>query len=129
MPVYTHTTDACCDCYARTGGVRLGPKERVTIPLGFKLGLPDGWKAVVNPRSGLASKNGVFACVGEIDEGFTGELGCTLFNFSNEEFFIKDKDRICQLEFEPYYHATFTTVDSLEDTERGENGWGSSGLK
>ena len=130
MPVYKHKTDACCDCYARLDSdFILKRGKRCTIPLGFKLDLPDGFKAVIDPRSGLASKDGIVACIGEIDEGYKGELGCTLFNLSEEDFHIYNEDRICQLEFVPYYQAVFEAVDEVSKSDRDESGFGSSGVK
>lgn len=93
LPVYKHTTDACADCYANIpenlGLIKIKPNELRTIPLGFKLELSDGWKAVVYPRSGL-SKNGIAVSTGTIDEGYRGEVGCTIQNLSGEDFIVHD---------------------------------------
>ena len=132
LPFYKHVTDACADCYANIpdnlGLIKLKPNELCTIPLGFKLELPDGWKAVIYPRSGF-SKKGIAVSTGTIDEGYRGEVGCTIQNLSGKDFIIHDMDRICQIGFEPYYHAEFTIVDNVSDSDRGESGWGSTGVK
>lgn len=128
LPVYTHITDACADCYASLDSditIKAGTRE--TVPLGFALGLPEGFKAVIYPRSGL-SKKGVEACIGTIDQGYTGEVKCTLRNNSGEDFIVHEGDRICQLAVEPYYHSCPILVEDLEQTMRGDKGFGSSGV-
>lgn len=129
LPIYQHKTDVCADCFANIDHeMILRAHSSVAIPLGFKLQLPANWKAVIYPRSGLARKNGIVCAHGEIDEGYIGEVGATLFNFSDEDFIVKSGDRICQIGFEPYYQAVFEKVDSLEDTDRMASGFGSTGL-
>lgn len=129
LPEYKHVTDACADCRANLSEtVIIRPGERMTIPLGFAMGLPEGYRAVIHPRSGFARKNGVMAVTGIIDQDFIGEVGTTLINFGTEDFIVNEGDRICQICVEPYYHAEAVLVENLDATERGENGWGSSGV-
>lgn len=130
LPLYKHVTDACADCFACISDkMVLAPGKRCTIPLGFAMELPVGWKAVIVPRSGLAKKDGIVAITGTIDEDYRGELGCTLCNFSDKDFVIEPMDRVCQIGFEPYYHAEAVLVNELSDTERGSGGFGSTGVK
>lgn len=129
IPVYKHDGDCCADCFAKLDrDVVIKAKSRTTIPLGLSLDLSEGWKAEILPRSGLAKKDGVFAVPGQIDEGYKGEVGCTLINSSDKDFVVKDKDRVCQIKFEPYYRADFVSVDGLSDSDRGEAGFGSTGV-
>lgn len=130
IPEYKHVTDAAADCRANINEeVCLDAWGKITIPLGFALELPEGWKAVIDPRSGLAKKDGVYAVHGTIDQGYTGEVGCTLINHSDESVHIKPFDRVCQIGFEPYYHGCFILVDKLSETERGSSGFGSTGVE
>lgn len=129
LPIYKHEGDTCADCYANTNTeIKLEAWGKVTVPLGFKLDLPNGFQAVINPRSGLASRDGIMAVLGKIDNGFKGELGCTLFNHTNSDFYIKPMDRICQLEILPVYKAVFYNVDNVGTSDRGEGAFGSTGI-
>lgn len=129
IPVYKHESDCCADCFAKLDkDLVIEAGKRSTIPLGFCLELPENFKAVISPRSGLASKSGIKAVRGEIDNGYRGEVCCTLFNNSEVDFVVKDKDRICQILFEPYYKAVFYVADSLTESDRGEAGFGSTGV-
>lgn len=130
LPEYKHVTDACADCRANIDcEVTVEPWGKLSIPLGFALELPDGWKAEILPRSGLTRDKGTFAVTGTIDQGYVGEVQCTLINHTNIPLHVKGGDRVCQIGFTPYYHASFTIVDKLKETERGENGFGSTGIK
>ena len=129
LPVYKHESDCCCDCKASLyEDVILNPRCMVTIPLGFKLGLPKGYEAQIRPRSGLARNNGVMAVFGTIDEEFRGEVGTTLINNSDVPFTIHNGDRICQMKIEKKEEVIFNVVSELSNTERGECGWGSTGV-
>ena len=110
--------------------LRLDPGARVLIPTGLYLALPEGFEAQVRPRSGLALKNGitVLNTPGTIDADYRGEIGVILVNLSAEEFTINDGDRIAQMVIAKHETATWEEVESLEETERGEGGFGSSGV-
>ena len=105
--------------------------NRVLIPTGLYIELPKRYEAQVRPRSGLAFKHGVTVLnsPGTIDADYRGEIGVILINLSNEPFFINSGDRIAQLVFHKYAKAEFVEVEHLDETERGEGGFGHSGNK
>ena len=105
--------------------------NRVLIPTGLYIEIPEGYEAQVRPRSGLAIKNGitVLNSPGTIDADYRGEIGVILINLSTEPFFINSGDRIAQLVFHKYAKAEFVEVEHLDETERGEGGFGHSGNK
>ncbi len=107
----------------------LRPGERVLIPTGFAMALPDGFEAQVRPRSGLALKHGVTVLnsPGTIDADYRGEVGVILINHSDTPFPIRRGDRIAQMIIAPVAQARFTAVGALDETERGAGGFGSSG--
>ena len=111
--------------------VTLQPMERMLIPTGIHIALPDGYEAQVRSRSGLALKHGVVVTngVGSIDADYNGDIGVILINFSEVPFTIQPGDRIAQLVISPIVQAYWEVTDTLEKTERGENGFGHTGLK
>lgn len=126
LPFRAHANDAGADvhvCIDEPDWVIL-PHETVKVPLGIGLVLPDGYAAYVFPRSGLASK-GITCELPPIDSGYRGEIHAIVTNCSNEEFVIKNGDRIGQLVITPVVIADFITED-IE--ERGNNGFGSTGI-
>lgn len=109
--------------------VTLRPGERFMTPTGIAIALPPGWEAQMRPRSGLAAKHGV-TCVnapGTIDADYRGELKVILINHGTENFVIARGDRIGQLVLAPVFQARFEVVEALDETERGEGGFGSTG--
>lgn len=110
----------------------LKPGERATIPCGVAIGLPEGFCGFVIPRSGLASKYGITVvnAPGLIDSGYRGEICVVLLNTDKEnEFKISKGDRIAQLAIVESPHIEFDEVSELDDTDRGNTGFGSSGVK
>lgn len=103
--------------------------ERAIVPTGIKIAIPLGFEIQVRPRSGLAAKNGVTVLntPGTIDSDYRGEIKVILINLGKEDFIIKNGERIAQLVVSPVTKGTFEIVDSLDATERGENGFGSTG--
>lgn len=131
LPKYQTTLSAGMDLYANLSEpVVLKSLERKLIPTGLFIALPEGYEAQIRPRSGLAFKNGitVLNTPGTIDADYRGEIGVILVNLSADEFTVNDGDRIAQMVIAKYETATWEEVDSLEDTERGEGGFGSSGV-
>lgn len=128
IPVYKRGGDVCLDCFARLSGeyVRIPPKSRCLVNLGFALELPQGWEAVVRPRSGFTSI-GVDCGIGTIDSNYRGEVKACVINNSTGDFFIKNADRICQLAIREVPRIEWEVVGELSETERGGNGFGSSG--
>lgn len=106
------------------------PGERVAVPTGIAIQIPDGWGAFLFPRSGLSLKSGITMCncVGVIDTDYTGELKAAVINVSDKEFTVNSGDRIAQLVFLPVAKATLTECDNLDDTDRGSGGFGSTGV-
>jgi dUTP pyrophosphatase len=105
--------------------------ERVLIPTGLFLALPENWEAQIRPRSGLAIKQGL-TCLntpGTIDADYRGELKVILINLSNEAQTIQDGDRIAQMVFQKVEKVVLQKVESLETTERGAGGFGHTGKK
>ena len=109
----------------------LKPMERAIIPTGIHIALPEGCEAQVRARSGLAAKHGITCLngIGTIDESYRGDVGAILINLSNEDFTINPGDRIAQLVICEYKQAKWALVDELDKTERGEGGYGHTGVK
>lgn len=109
--------------------ITLKPLQRHLIPCGFAIALPDGYEAQIRARSGLALKHGIAMTngIGTIDADYRGEIGAIIINLGNEEFTIKPGDRIAQMVIAKYQKASFKEVISLEETDRGTGGFGSTG--
>lgn len=127
IPVYKHVTDACADCMAAVGYIEIDSGETMRIPLGFAVEIPVGYEGIIKGRSGLTSK-GILCGLGCIDAGYTGEVCAIITNLSNRPFEIKDGDRICQFKIQEAEKIYFEKVDKLSDSERGDKGFGSSGV-
>ena len=110
--------------------VVIKPSERVAVPTGIAIQIPDGWGAFVFPRSGLSLKSGITMCncVGVIDTDYTGELKAAVINVSDKVFTVNSGDRIAQLVFIPVEKARFVSAEELDDTDRGDGGFGSTGI-
>ena len=110
--------------------VVIGVGERVMVPTGLFFEIPQGYEVQVRPRSGLAVKNGV-TCLntpGTIDSDYRGEVKVILINLGQKPFTVKNGDRIAQIVVSPVEQASFCKVDVLSSTERGEGGFGSTGV-
>lgn len=109
----------------------LKPMERRLVPTGLHISLPVGYEAQVCPRSGLALKKGitVLNAPGTVDADYRGDVGVILINLSDEPFTIEDGERIAQMVIARHEHAEFIPVDVLDETERGEGGYGHTGVK
>jgi dUTP pyrophosphatase len=111
--------------------ITLKPLERAIVKTGLFIALPLGYEAQVRPRSGLAFKNGitVLNSPGTIDADYRGEIGVILVNLSNEDFVIQNGERIAQLIIAKHERAGWIEVQELSQTDRGEGGFGSTGVK
>lgn len=111
--------------------ITLMPNSRMLIPTGIKLAVPYGFEMQARPRSGLALKHGITLtnCVGTIDSGYRGDCGFILQNAGHEPFVIKDGDRIGQFVFMRVAQANLIVSESLEDSDRGDGGYGHTGVK
>jgi|TARA_Y100000748_G_scaffold209048_1_gene175228 dUTP pyrophosphatase len=109
--------------------VKILPWEREIIPCGISLSMPRGLEAQIRPRSGLAFKHGItiLNTPGTIDSDYRGEIKIVLINLSKKEFLIQPKDRIAQMIFSEVTQVTFKEVDDLDSTNRGIDGFGSTG--
>lgn len=132
MPSYGSADAAGADLYAVTdGSVTIAPGQTVLIHTGLALAIPQGFVGLVYARSGLATKQGLAPAnkVGVIDADYRGELMVALHNHSGEMRTVEHGDRIAQLVITPYLTAQFTQQEELDDTVRGEGGFGSTGSK
>jgi dUTP pyrophosphatase len=130
-PSYETILSAGMDLRANINeSLRLKPLERVIVKTGLFIALPAGLEAQVRPRSGLAAKRGitVLNSPGTVDADYRGEIGVILVNLSNEDFLIKDGERIAQLIIAKHEQITWKEVSILDKTERGEGGFGSTGV-
>lgn len=133
IPVYGSAQAAgadLCACLGNGGSLVLEPHKRAMVPTGVRIALPEGFEAQVRPRSGLAAKAGitVLNSPGTVDSDYRGEVKVVLINHSDEPFVIHDGDRIAQMVIARHESASFEVVASLDDTQRGEGGFGSTGI-
>lgn len=129
VPGYAHPGDAGADLVARVDVV-LQPGERVTVPTGVAIALPDGYAAFVHPRSGLAARHGVTTLngPGTVDAGYRGEIQVTLVNTdASHPVRLRRGDRIAQLVVQKVEHARFVVAERLPGSARGVGGHGSTG--
>ena len=106
------------------------PGKRVIVPTGLRIELPKGYEAQVRARSGLAAKHGISLVngIGTIDSDYRGEIGVILINLGEEDFIINNGDRIAQMIIAEYVRASLEVAQELTDTERGDGGFGSTGV-
>jgi dUTP pyrophosphatase len=132
LPVYETSGSAGVDLRAQLQEpVMLKPLQRALIPTGLYIELPDGYEGQVRPRSGLALKKGVTVlnAPGTIDSDYRGEIKVILINLSNETTVINTGERIAQMIVSKYEKIVLKEVDELNETERGEGGFGHTGVK
>nr|WP_277351889.1 dUTP diphosphatase [Arthrobacter sp. SF27] len=128
-PGYAHPGDAGADLRSRID-FRIGPGERILVPTGVAIALPQGYVALIHPRSGLATKHGltIVNAPGTVDAGYRGEIAVTLLNTdATETLTFKRGDRIAQMVIQRVEHAAFEHVDELPGSIRGAGGFGSTG--
>ncbi len=132
LPKYTTAGSAGMDLRANINEtVTLAPGERVLIPTGLHIALPVGYEAQIRPRSGLAIKHGI-TCLnapGTVDSDYRGDVGVELINHGHEPFVINDGDRIAQMVIAKYERAEWEETNELDETDRGNGGFGHSGIK
>ena len=132
LPAYATAQSAGMDLRANIDApITLRPMERRLIPTGLRIALPEGCEAQVRPRSGLALKHGitVLNTPGTIDADYRGEVKVLLVNFSNDDFVINTGERIAQMVIARYEKADLEQMAELDDTERGDGGYGHTGVK
>lgn len=130
LPSYQTSGSAGMDLYASlTEDIILQPGERVLVPTGLYIAIPQGFEAQIRPRSGMAVKKGV-TCLntpGTIDSDYRGEIKVILINLSGEPQMISNGERIAQMVIARYENCIWSECDELETTERGQGGFGSTG--
>lgn len=129
-PEYSTSFSAGMDLRANIQNpIVLKPLERALVPTGLFIELPIGFEAQIRPRSGLALKKGitVLNAPGTIDADYRGEIGVILVNLSNEEFIVNDGERICQMVIAKHETISWQNVEILQETTRGEGGFGHTG--
>ena len=132
LPSYQTALSAGMDLRANNPEpIQLGPLERAIIPTGIFIELPSGYEAQIRPRSGLAAKKGVSLVnsPGTIDADYRGEIGVILVNLSNDPITVERGERIAQMVIAKHEQARWIEVDQLGESERGEKGFGSTGVR
>ena len=132
LPEYATPGSAGMDLRANIDApITLAPGERKLIPTGIYIALPVGYEAQVRPRSGLALKHGIGLAnmLGTVDADFRGEIGVILINLGQEDFVVNDGERIAQMVIAKHERAEWDVVEELDETERGEGGYGHTGMK
>ncbi len=132
LPEYATVASSGLDLRADINeDIVLKPLERVLVPTGLFVSIPLGYEAQIRPRSGLAFKHGitVLNTPGTIDADYRGEIKVILVNLSNKDFTIVKGERICQMVFAKIEQIEWQMVDNLDDTDRGEGGFGHTGTK
>ena len=132
LPQYATVSAAGMDLRASLDEpITLRPLERRLIPTGLRIELPQGYECQIRPRSGLALKHGISIvnAPGTIDADYRGEIGVILINLSDTDFIVNPGERICQMVVAPYTRVAWQQVDELGATDRGEGGFGHSGVK
>jgi len=132
LPQYATPQSAGMDLRANLSEpIVMKPLERRLIPTGLHIALPEGYEAQVRPRSGLALKHGitVLNAPGTVDADYRGEVGVLLINLSEEPFVVNDGERIAQMVIARHEQGEFIEVEALDETERGEGGYGHTGVK
>jgi dUTP diphosphatase len=130
-PSYETKASAGMDLRANLSqSITLKPLERAIVKTGLHIALPPGYEAQIRPRSGLAAKHGisVLNAPGTIDADYRGDIGIILVNLSNNNFTINDGDRVAQMIIAKYVHTKWQVVTVLDETKRGEGGFGSTGI-
>ena len=132
LPTYATPQSAGMDLRANIEeAITLKPLERKLVPTGLHIALPEGYEAQIRPRSGLALKKGI-SCLntpGTIDADYRGDIGVILINLSNEDFVVEPGERIAQMVINKVEQVNFDEVLMLDETARGEGGYGHTGVK
>ena len=128
LPNYAHPGDAGMDFYANET-VTISPNERKIISTGIAMAIPQGYVGLVWDKSGLASNHGLKTMAGVIDASYRGEIKILLHNLSNKPYLVEKGNKIAQMLIQPVEQREVVEVEDLNDTSRGADGFGSTGLK
>ena len=132
LPEYKHAGDAGADMRAAIDGpVTIRPGESAWVGTGVRMAIPEGYVGLQFPRSGLGCNHGICLAngTGVIDSGYRGEVRAKLLNLGAEPFTVHPGDRVCQLVVVPFRRCRFWTVAELPDSDRGTDGYGSTGVR
>ena len=127
MPVRAHPTDAGLDLLSRDDDFWLWPGSSHTFDTGVHIQFPERTYGKVESKSGLNVHASIVSCGGVIDENYRGSIAVKLYNFGREAYYFQKGDKVAQLVIMPYLAPALEVVDSLEDTDRGDSGFGSTG--
>lgn len=130
LPAYATPLSAGMDLRASLDEpMTVAPGQRVLVPTGLRVELPEGYEMQLRPRSGLALRHGItlLNSPGTIDADYRGEIGVILINLSDDTFVINPGERICQMVVAAHARVEWSVTDALSDTERGDGGFGHSG--
>lgn len=128
LPNYAHPGDAGLDLYSSESFLLKAGEKRVA-KTGVKMAIPQGHVGLIWDKSGLAAKNGVHVLAGVIDAGYRGEIGVVLKNLGESDFNVEKNSKIAQMLIQPIVSANIVESSNLDETKRGEGGFGSTGLK
>jgi len=126
VPTKAHHNDAGFDLYS-TVDIIIEPKQRKTVNTGITLQMPDNLAGLIWPRSGLSVKQGIDVLAGVVDSGYRGEIMVCLYNTSDNDVVIRTGDRVAQIIFQEVPHVIMEVHESLGSSQRGSNGFGSTG--
>lgn len=128
VPKYAKDGDAALDLYSIEEHI-LKPGDRKSVSTGIAMEIPKGNVGLIWDKSGLAAKNGVHVMAGVVDSGYRGEIKVIIKNLGDENFVIEKNSKIAQMIIQPFLSAQVEEVKELSESERGEKGFGSTGLK
>ncbi len=126
LPKYSHEWDAAMDLRSADEG-EIQPMEKKIFKAGIKMAIPQGHAGLIWDRSGMAAKHSIHVLAGVIDSGYRGEIGVVMVNLGKEPFKIEKGMRIAQMVIQPVVNMPVTEVEELDETERGDGGFGSTG--
>lgn len=132
LPAYETPSSAGMDVRACIESpITVEPMQRVLVPTGLRVQLPQGYEMQIRPRSGMALKHGITLAnsPGTVDADYRGEIGVIVINLSDKPFVINDGDRICQMVITTYSHVEWEQVDRIDETVRGDGGFGHTGVE
>ena len=128
LPKFANPGDAGMDFYANET-INLQPNERKLVSTGISMAIPKGYVGLIWDKSGLASKHGLKTMAGVIDSGYRGEIKILILNLSNESYVIESGKKIAQMLIQPIEQKEIIEVNDLDETYRGDGGFGSTGLE
>ncbi len=128
LPTYAHATDAGADLYSAED-ITIPAGQRVLVSTGVAMAIPDGYAGLIWDKSGISAKSGVTTMAGVIDSGYRGEIKVLLYNSSNEDYKVRAGDKIAQMLFQKVEQGEFEDVQELPDADRGDAGFGSTGIR